>query len=117
VKKSFRNLFVWHASVDLAVRISQFADVLVRQRRFSLADQLQRASLSIPSNIAEGAGRQTSREIRHFYRIARGSLFELETQLEVCRRLNLLRETTFAELRESIAKIGAGLSKLIAQSS
>ena len=71
--------------------------------------------MSVPSNIAEGHGRQTAREIRHFYRIARGSLFELETQLEICRRRKLLRDVTFAEFQEKIAKISAGLTKLIAK--
>jgi len=116
MKKSFRSLFVWNESVDLAVRISVFADVLVRRRRFALADQIQRAALSVPSNIAEGKGRITDREARYFFGVARGSLFELETQLEVCLRSRLLSEATFAEMRRSIAQIGAGLTKLISAS-
>ncbi|HEX3108533.1 MAG TPA: four helix bundle protein, partial [Thermoanaerobaculia bacterium] len=84
--RSFRDLFVWSAAVELAVRVSGIADELVERRRFALADQLQRAANSVPSNIAEGHGRLTPRDWRHFLSIARGSLYEVEAQLEILAR-------------------------------
>ena len=111
MKRSYRNLFVWQASVDLAVRVMSFADRLIEQRRFALADQMVRAALSIPGNIAEGQGRLTTRDRRHFLSQARGSLYELETHLEIATRARLLDQP--APLHELTAKIGSGLSRMI----
>ena len=86
------------------------ADQLVAQRRFALADQLVRASCSVPNNIAEGQGRFTDRDRRHFHVQARGSLYELETQLEILTRAKL---ANIVDFREPIAKIEAGLTKMI----
>jgi four helix bundle protein len=111
MKNSFRGLYVWEASVDLAVRIIALADQLVARRRFAIADQLVRAALSVPSNIAEGEGRSTTKDRRHYLVQARGSLYELETQLEVVTRAKLAKDVT--GVRTLMAKIGKGLSKMI----
>lgn len=111
MKNSFRKLFVWQASVDLAVRMVKLSDRLIARRRFAIADQLVRAALSIPSNIAEGEGRRTDRDRRQYLVQARGSLYELETQLEVIVRAKLARDET--GVRDVIATIGAGLTKMI----
>lgn len=110
-KNSYRKLFVWEASVDLAVRMIELADQLVAQRRFALADQLVRASCSVPNNIAEGQGRSTHRDRRHFNVQARGSLYELETQLEILKRARLIED--ISEFRGTIAKVESGLTKMI----
>ncbi len=109
--KSFRQLYVWSASVELATQIAVIADALCEKRRFSLAGQMERAAISVPSNIAEGYGRLTRREWRHYLAQARGSLFELETQLEIALRIKAIA-TADAE-RILIAKIGVGLTKMI----
>ncbi|PYQ30381.1 MAG: four helix bundle protein [Acidobacteria bacterium] len=111
MKNSFRNLFVWEASVDLAVRMIGLADDLVARKRFAIADQLVRAALSVPSNIAEGEGRTTDRDRRHYLVQARGSLYEVETQLEVIMRCGLASDLN--DTRTLIAKIGSGLTKMI----
>lgn len=111
MKKSFRALFVWEASVELAVRIIGLADVFIERRRYAIADQLVRAAISIPSNIAEGQGRSTARDRRHYLVQARGSVYEVETQLEIIRRAGLT--SGLEPLRTLTAKIGAGLTKLI----
>jgi len=111
MKNSFRNLYVWEASVDLAVRMIALADDLVARKRYAIADQLVRAALSVPANIAEGEGRSTTRDRRHFLVQARGSLFELETHLEVIVRAGLASMSD--EAHTLIAKIGCGLSKMI----
>jgi four helix bundle protein len=111
MKQSFRRLFVWEASVDLAVRMIALADRLIEQRRYALADQLVRAACSVPNNIAEGQGRSTTRDRRHFLVQARGSLYELETQLEILTRANL--STDAATVEKQIAQVGCGLTRMI----
>jgi four helix bundle protein len=111
MKNSFRKLYVWEASVDLAVRIIGLADRLVEQKRFAIADQLVRSSFSVPSNIAEGQGRSTNRDRRHYLVQARGSLYELETQLEIVTRARLAKDVT--DVRTLIARIGIGLTRMI----
>jgi four helix bundle protein len=111
MKKSFRHLFVWEASVDLAVRMVALGDRLIAKKRFALADQLIRAACSVPNNIAEGQGRATTRDRRHFLVQARGSLYELETQLEILRRAKLAKDVTGTCF--TISKIEAGLTRMI----
>lgn len=111
MRKSFRDLFVWNASVDVAARVSVLAEQLVARKRFVLADQMQRASISIASNIAEGQGRLTKRDWRHFLGQARGSAYELETQLEIAARTQLLDRDD--ELRVTLARITCGLTRMI----
>lgn len=113
MKNSFRNLYVWTASVELAVRMVHLADRLIARRRFAIADQLVRAALSVPSNIAEGEGRSSTRDRRHYLVQARGSLYELETQLEVIVQARLARDASGT--RKLIAHIGAGLTHMIEQ--
>ena len=113
MKRSFRDLFVWQASVDLAVRLVAVSDRLIAARRFALADQLARAACSVPNNIAEGQGRYTSPDRCHFLVVARGSLYEVDTQLEILLRAQLLED--IAQYRDLIAKIESGLTKMIAR--
>jgi four helix bundle protein len=113
MKKSFRNLFVWNASVDLAVTVIQYTEELIARRRYGLARQLEKAGVSVPSNIAEGSGRRTLRDRRKFLDIARGSLYELYTQLEICRRAKLLDQERFEAMRGEMAKIGAGIRRML----
>lgn len=106
-----KRLFVWDASVDLAVRMIALGDRLIARRRFAIADQLIRAAVSVPSNIAEGQGRLTTRDRRHFLVQARGSLYELETQLEIIERAKLAHDAS--NTRSTIAQIAAGLTRMI----
>jgi four helix bundle protein len=111
MKNSIRQLFVWEASVDLAVRMVEVADRLIAKRRFAVADQIVRSSFSVPSNIAEGQGRSTTPDRRHFLVQARGSLYELETQLEIITRAGL--EELDPIVRSLIARIGIGITRMI----
>ena len=86
---TFRDLRVWERSMELAERVYLLAGCLPDSERFGLASQLKRASVSVPSNIAEGHGRQSRADYLRHLRIARGSLAELRTQLELCARLHL----------------------------
>jgi four helix bundle protein len=87
--RSFRELTVWQKSKQLATDIYRLTQGFPREETFRLASQLRRAAVSIPSNIAEGHGRSGIGEYRHFLWIARGSNFELQTQLEIARDLKM----------------------------
>lgn len=113
MKKSYRDLYIWQAAVDLAVHVNALTADFPARLQFTLVDQMNRAALSVPSNIAEGKGRLTAKELRHFLAIARGSLFELDAQLEVARRLAIVPPDTYATLDKQIAQIGAGINRLL----
>ena len=86
----YRQLKVWQKAMDLTVEIYNLVKKLPREETYALSDQMRRAVVSIPSNIAEGQGRNSDKEFINFISIARGSLWELETQIEVCKRLNYI---------------------------
>jgi four helix bundle protein len=83
----YTNLKVWEASMSLAEEIYSLTVDFPADEKFGLVSQLKRSAISVPSNIAEGKGRNSDKEFKQFLYIARGSLFELRTQLELARRL------------------------------
>lgn len=86
--KSFRDLDVWHLGVELAETVYRLTARFPKAELFCLTSQMRRAAVSIPSNIAEGRSRNSSKEFLYFLSISRGSLAELETQLELAIRLD-----------------------------
>jgi four helix bundle protein len=88
----FKKLIVWQKSIDLAVLVYSITSLLPSSERFALISQINRSAVSIPSNIAEGAGRNSKNEFFHFLSIALGSSYELETQLIICKKLEYLGE-------------------------
>lgn len=117
----FKELIVWQKSMDLVVEIYQIIRALPYEERFALADQMRRAAISIPSNIAEGNSRQSSKEYHHFLSISLGSMAELETQLLLCQRLGYFCEerTKFAfRLMDEIGRmLNSIMNKILAQGS
>jgi four helix bundle protein len=87
--RSFRELVVWQRSVQLATAIYTLTRGFPKDELYGLTSQIRRAAVSVPSNIAEGQGRLSTGEFRQFLGIARGSNFELQTQLEVARALKM----------------------------
>jgi four helix bundle protein len=87
--QSFRELIVWQRAIQLAVTIYRLTKDFPREELYGLTSQIRRAAVSIPSNIAEGQGRQSTGEFKNFIGIARGSNFELQTQLEIARALKM----------------------------
>ncbi|MGP8253049.1 MAG: four helix bundle protein [Terracidiphilus sp.] len=87
--KSFRELIVWQRSIQLATTIYQLSRGFPKDEIYGLASQIRRAAVSVPSNIAEGQGRLSTGEFRQFLGIARGSNFELQTQLEIARSMKI----------------------------
>lgn len=88
---NFRDLQVWQIAMQVAEDVYLLLADLPREERFELASQLRRSAVSVPSNIAEGAGRGTDKEFAHFLNIAMSSANELETQLLLAKKL--LKET------------------------
>src|SRR5215469_5048435 len=85
---SFRELVVWQRSIQLATSIYRLTSAFPKEEMYGLTSQIRRSAVSEPSNIAEGQGRLSSGEFRQFLGVARGSNFELQTQLEIARTLN-----------------------------
>jgi four helix bundle protein len=85
--RDFRELVVWQKAMQLAQAVYELAQLLPREETYGLSAQLRRAAISVPSNIAEGYARRTTRELVQFVGIAQGSLAELQTQVELARRL------------------------------
>ncbi len=114
--KNYRDLIVWQKAMDLVILVYQFTDSFPQKEVFGLTNQVRRAAVSIPSNIAEGQGRNSNRDFRHFLSIARGSLQEVETQLELARRLGYLREDDLINISEvscEVARLINGLSRAL----
>ncbi len=113
---NFKNLTVWQKSIDLTAEIYSLTMNFPADEKYGLTSQLRRAAVSIPSNIAEGAGRKSCREFKHFLSISTGSAFELETQIIVSNRLKLIDETFMNEVIlkiTEIQKILFGLEKSV----
>jgi four helix bundle protein len=90
--KSHKDLKVWQESMDLVIQIYKLAENFPKHEVYGLSSQIRRAAVSIPSNIAEGAGRKGENEFTRFLYIALGSLSELETQLEISHRLGYIKD-------------------------
>lgn len=102
---NFKKLSVWQKSIDLALNIYDLTDHFPKEEKFGLSLQMRRACVSIPSNLAEGAGRQTNGEFRHFIGIAQGSCFELETQLILAHRRSYIEKQQFTLITEQLSGI------------
>ena len=111
--ESYRELIVWQKSMDLVECVYGLAKLLPDNERFMLSAQLCRAAVSIPSNIAEGYGRSATKEYIRFLKIARGSNYEVETQLLICVRLHYLSENDIKKALSICGELSKMLSSLI----
>jgi four helix bundle protein len=114
VGRSYKDLFAWQKSMDLVTAIYRTTAGFPKDDLFGLTSQLRRAAVSIPSNIAEGQGRLSEKEFRHFPGQARGSLMEVETQLQIAENLSYLPKEQTAAPMQSCAEVGRILNGLIA---
>jgi four helix bundle protein len=110
---SYRDLRVWQNAMDLVVSIYQETQGFPKEERYGLTSQMRRASVSIPSNIAEGKGRSTDRDRALFFCHARGSLLELETQILIAQRLRYLTPQSAEGLISNSSELGRMLNSLI----
>ena len=109
--RTFRDIVAWQKSVQLAKTIYTATAKMPAEERFGLTSQIRRAAVSVPSNIAEGYGRESKRGFLRFLRTARGSLYELQTQIHLARELELL--ATNADLDSLVAETDRVLQAFI----
>ncbi len=109
--KTYKELNVWQKSMDLIEEIYKITCNFPSEEKFGISMQMRRASVSIPSNIAEGWGRSSLKEYIQLLVIARGSLMELETQLEISKRLNYVRDSDM--VLNLISEVGKMLNGLL----
>ena len=110
-----KELVVWQMSMDLAVDVYCITKNFPKSEEFGLTSQMRRAVVSIPSNIAEGYGRGSRNELRHFLEVSSGSASELETQLLICQRVGLEKSDVIDELCDRVKKILKMFSSLISR--
>jgi four helix bundle protein len=109
---NFRDLMVWQKAMDLTVEIYLLVKHLPKEENYALSDQMRRAAVSVPSNIAEGHGRDSAKEFVRFLSMARGSLRELSTKLEICIRLQYLNESNTLTSNTLITEVDKMLTSL-----
>ena len=109
----YRELLVWQKAMDLVIETYALYRLLPKEEIYGLSDQMRRAAVSIPSNIAEGQARKNEKEFVHFLCIAQGSLAELLTQLEICVRLGYFSGNQTAEAENHAEETGKMITNLI----
>ena len=111
--QKYEDLIVWQKSMDLVTEIYKLVKLLPEEELYALSDQMRRAAVSIPSNIAEGQERSTTKDFIKFLYIAKGSKAELETQLLICTRLQYLTQQQILAAQKLLVEIGKMLNALI----
>ena len=110
--QSYRDLEVWKVAMDLAAECYRATKPFPKDELFGMTSQIRRAAASIPANIAEGQGREHTKEFLHHMSIARGSLMELQTHLLLSHRVGLLKEADLAPLMLLCERISQMVSRL-----
>ena len=104
--KGHRDLIAWQKAMTLVTDVYRLTQHFPKDELYGLTSQMRRAAISVPSNLAEGHGRNSPKEFHHFAGNARGSLVELETQMEIARNLGYLTAEITGDLLEQTAEIG-----------
>jgi four helix bundle protein len=105
LKHNFKNLKVWQRAVDLAVTVYDISRFFPAEEKFGITSQMRRSSVSIPSNIAEGTARNTSKAFSNCLDISLGESFELETQAIIANRVGSLNENQFLSLTTEVSEL------------
>ena len=113
MEKPHRKLIAWQKSMDLTTLVYQLTEKFPRTEQYGLTSQMRRAAVSIPSNLAEGAARKGLKEFEQFLHIARGSLSELDTQLEVACRVGYLTRSDLKTIEELLPDVDRLLNGLL----
>ena len=111
--KTYKDLIVWQKSIVLVTEVYSVTSTFPKEELFALTSQLKRSSVSVPSNISEGYGRKHEREFIRFLQISRGSLYELQTQLEIANKLYFLNNQNHQKLSGECNEIEKMLNRLI----
>ena len=113
VMKSYRDLLVWQKAMSLVTEVYKATRLFPKEEVYALTSQIRRAAISIPSNIAEGQGRQSRKECLQFLAVARGSLLELETQILIAQNLGYLAPVQTKLISDATAELGKMLNGLM----
>lgn len=108
-----KDLILWQKSMDLVEEVYLLIKKLPQEEIYALSSQMRRAVVSIPSNVAEGSGRKSPKDYIRFLYIARGSQYELETQVHICIRLNYLTEEETIKVFSLLSEVGKLLNSFI----
>ncbi len=111
--KTFRDLKIWQQSMELVTEIYRATSSFPEEEKYGLTSQLRRSSVSIPSNISEGFGRNSQGDFKRFVNISMGSLFELQTQIEVAKNLEFISKEIFENLYDNSREIERMMSSFI----
>jgi four helix bundle protein len=111
--RNFRNLKVWEKNHELALSVYHSITSFLKEELYGLVSQLRRSALSIPSNIAEGCGRNTQAQMAHFLNISLGSVSELEYQILLAKDLRFINDSVFHEQTEQVHAFKRMLTSLI----
>ena len=111
--KNYRDLIVWNKSMLLVTSIYTILKKFPDDEKFGLVSQIKRSSVSVPSNIAEGYGRNYTKDYSRFLQIARGSLYEMQTQIEISKNLNFISEKEVKEIFDLTLEVEKMLNSLI----
>lgn len=113
MEKPHKNLEAWKQSMDLVVEVYKTTKEFPHHEIYGIANQVRRAAVSVPSNIAEGAARQTKKEFANFLHVAQGSLSELDTQIEIASRLGYIDVGSRKSLEDRMQPIDKMIAGLI----
>jgi four helix bundle protein len=108
----FKELKVWQKSIDLTVEVYKLSALFPPDERFGLISQVRRCSVSVPSNIAESAGRNSKKEFKQFIGISNGSCFEMKTQLIISNKLGFITDEQLLPVTNQISEVQNMLFKL-----
>jgi len=108
----YKELHVWQKAIDLAVEVYRITEKLPTEEKYGLISQMNKSAISIPSNIAEGAGRNGKKEFDNFLEIALGSSFELDTQIIISNRLEYVSDHDFQHLEKELEHVQNMIVKL-----
>ena len=111
--RDFKKYDIWKEGIHLVKKIYALSQNLPSEEKFGLRSQMSRCAVSIPSNIAEGCGRETEKDFKRFLQIALGSAFELETQIIICNELGFVSNEENAALGSDVKKIQKQITSLI----
>jgi four helix bundle protein len=113
MRTTYSGLIVWQKALDLAVEVYELTRRFPNEERYGLTSQMRRCAVSVPSNIAEGKGRYSNKELIQFLYRARGSLLELETQLVISTRVGYIGQEECKRLHARSAELGRMLNGLV----
>lgn len=113
--ESYRDLIVWQRAIQLSVALYRFTHEFPRDEAFGLITQLRRAGVSVASNIAEGYGRMSTGEYKHYLGVARGANYEVQTQLVIAKELGLGKPEKLEEVEGLSNEVGKMLNAILSK--